>query len=57
MLTTDVPNFPTASPAAILEIFTDDSRLLPLDIEVDRYAKTVSPAPETSNTSFASEGR
>ena len=49
-----VPDLPTTIHAAALASFTDSSRVIPLDKAEAKLAITVSPAPETSNTSLAS---
>ena len=57
MLTVAVPDFPTTIPAAMLANFIDSERLKPPASPAAIEAMTVSPAPDTSNTSFASVGK
>ena len=46
-----VPNLPTAMPAASLASSTEDTKSSFLAIHDAIYETTVSPAPDTSNTS------
>src|SRR5690606_24715131 len=52
-VTTDVPSFPTTTPPARLAHNTASNQLMPAARVTARAARTVSPAPETSNTSCA----
>ena len=52
-----VPNLPTAIPAASFASLTESPKLNFLTIPDAIYDTTVSPAPETSKTSLARDGR
>ena len=52
-----MPDLPTTIPAAMLANRIDSERLKPPASPAAMLAMTVSPAPETSNTSLASVGK
>src|SRR5690606_30324110 len=52
-VTIDVPNLPTTMPPARLAQRTESNQLKPAARVTASVASTVSPAPETSNTSWA----